>query len=105
MGYVTLKSGRGTVRSSQIQPIPIDGKTDAGFYYAPIRMASVTEGTIKLFRAEDYTYYMDRFRSMTYEGQIISDMIEQENLKFVHEVQHWLREHFQEDSLKFRGRG
>lgn len=103
MGYVTLKLGRGTVQMSQVLPIPIDGVADEAFYYSPIRMASVTDGTTKPLRTTDYTYYMDRLRGVSYNGQSVYDMVEKGELKFVHEVQHWLREHLGKDNLRFRG--
>lgn len=66
-------------------------------------MASVTDGTTKPLRKTDYTYYMDRLRDIPYGDQTVYDMIKQKELKFVHEVQHWLREHLREDNLRFRG--
>lgn len=89
---------------SQILPVPIDGETDRDIYYHPIRMGSVqAPRQSKPIRTSNYTYFMDRFKKIQEsESKTLYEAVLEKDFRFVHEVQHWLRERFQSDNLKLR---
>lgn len=98
---VRLDSVSEVVPTTDLLPVPIDGVADRWIYYAPRIAASF------LFDDEenkgsciDYTYYMDALSQMAEGDKSYREVIEKKHLKYVHEVQHWLRKRYHEDYLK-----
>lgn len=82
-----------------IEPIPIDGKSDACIYYASAFMADIGE---KILEHKDYgtDYYVDGFEKMHVDDHTMKDDFMAKNYKYVHEVQHWLCENGSRDELR-----
>lgn len=86
-----------------IEPIPIDGKSDLQIYYDPIIAASIIgPGEETPVHWTNYEYYFDRFKNCTYENKSFQQWILEKNLRFVHEVQHFLNDELQNNGLKIR---
>ncbi len=86
-----------------VEAIPLDGVHDANIYYDPIITASfIGPGQTLPTRHIDYTYFIHKFEDYFYNGKSYADYVREQNLHFVHEVQHWLREVFHKDDLKVR---
>ena len=47
----------------------------------------------------DYTYYLDANATFPH-NKTMRDFISENGFKYVHELQHYLRKHFQTDDLK-----
>lgn len=89
--FVKLIDCFGRIPLREIQPIPINGKDDLKIYYSPYVMATIVEsGDPTPFHSVDYSYYMDSLESSFYQGKSIKALINERNLKYVHEVQHYL---------------
>ena len=90
------------VKYSDILPVPINGEDDQSIYYDPVVAASIVNPGDEIpTHRTDYTYYMEQFKWSTYNGKTFFDMIKERELKYVHEVQHFLVNEFQRDELKF----
>lgn len=98
-GSLRLDSVDRPVDVSQVMPIPIDGESDAGFYYLSINLPLNKRKNVQS-EGQEYTYYMDALKYFGYNDRTVYDAIKKDGLKFVHEVQHWLREHIGEDKLR-----
>lgn len=98
-GSLRLDSVDRPVEVSQVMPIPIDGESDAGFYYLSINLPLNKRKNVQS-EGQEYTYYMDALKYFGYNDRTVYDAIKKDGLKFVHEVQHWLREHIGEDKLR-----
>ena len=49
----------------------------------------------------DYSYYMEKFeRCYDEKHRTFKELVAKEKLVYVHEIQHWLRRHHQEDRLR-----
>lgn len=85
-----------------IEAIPIDGKHDLRIYYDPIIAASIVGKNDPLpIHSTDYRYYLEHFKNNSIENEgTMYDELKRNNFQFVHEVQHWLRKKWHEDSLK-----
>ena len=89
-------------KHSDILPVPINGEDDKNIYYDPVVAAAIVyPGDEIPTHRTDYTYYMEQFKWSTYNGKTFFDMIKERELKYVHEVQHFLVNEFQRDELKF----
>ena len=76
-----------------IEPIPIDGKSDKPVYLKTIVAAStVTDVMQAPVRKIDRTYYVDALKKIGNNGKTLYDEFIQQDFQYVHEVQHWLRE-------------
>lgn len=103
-GKYKLSSIENLADSSDIEAIPIDGIHDKDIYFDPIIAASIIspEGSIPVHRT-DYSYYMDKFESrFDVDKRSYAEIVKDRGYRFVHEVQHWLREAFGSDELKKR---
>lgn len=90
---------------SQILPVPIDEEIARDIYYHPTSMGSVlAPRQSKPIRTCNYNYFMDRFKEIqeSEDGKTLYDAVREKDFRFVHEVQHWLRERYQGDDLKLR---
>lgn len=93
-----------TVSINDIEAVLIDGEEDAMVYYDPVMAApTMAQGEpIPEFHA-DYSYFMDHFKKCQYNDEMTYyDKVNEQNLQFVHEVQHWLRDELNDDGLKSR---
>jgi len=87
---------------SVLEAVLIDGKEDAVVYYDPVIAASVVaKGKPVPAHHTDYSYFMDHFKKCQYDDELTYfDKVNEQNLQFVHEVQHWLKDEFHDDGLK-----
>lgn len=84
-----------------IMPILIDGVEDRWIYYRPIIAASIVlPGQPIPTHTTDYSYYLDALKRCTYKDTTFYEMIMEQQLKYVHEVQHFLRNIAHSDDLK-----
>lgn len=94
-----LDTYNGTIPTSAVEAIPIDGVTDCKLYYDPVIAASTmrTGVTIPVYKT-DRTYYMEHFkRCYNHENKSLYDIVVEKEFEFVHDVQHWLRKEYHED--------
>lgn len=102
-GNVVRLAGLQTeVSLAQLKPVAIDGVEDRWIYYDPVIAASIVfPGDEIPAHRTDYSYYMDAFEYCFDERhRSYRVLVAKEKLAYVHEVQHWLRKHHQEDRLK-----
>lgn len=92
---VRLDDVEETVSPECFEAVPIDGMHDKKVYYDPIIAASIIPpgGKIPVHRT-DYSYFMDKFKNCLNENKkTFADIVKERDYHFVHEVQHWLRDH------------
>ncbi|MEL7585313.1 MAG: hypothetical protein AAGU19_01280 [Prolixibacteraceae bacterium] len=98
---VEVKQVIGKIPVSEIEPIPINGKDDLQIYYDPIIMASIIGPYDPVpVHKKDYSYYYESFKRNFYEDKDFQELIKEKGLRYVHEVQHFLFDQFQDDGLK-----
>lgn len=87
---------------SHLQPLPVNKKHAGGIYYDPVIAASVIGPDDEIpVHNTDYSYFMESFgRVFEEDGSTLLDRVEEQKFKYVHEVQHWLRERYGSDDLK-----
>jgi hypothetical protein len=101
--YASVIDINSKIPLSEIEPISINGKDDLKIYYSPIVMASIVEPGAPLpIRNKDYSYYYDKFLRCTYKGKNYQELIRERDLKYVHEVQHFLLDEHNCKGLKIR---
>lgn len=88
-----------TIPLNSIEPIPIDGKADACIYYNPAFMAGIGE-TIIVHEIDTDKYFIDGFEQTYINGHTLKDEFLAKRFKYVHEVQHWLKENGSRDELR-----
>lgn len=90
------------IPAKDILPIPINKKHAGNIYYDPVIAASVVGPDDDIpVHYTDYTYFMDSFGKVTDEdGTTLRTLVEEQKFKYVHEVQHWLREKYETDDLR-----
>lgn len=86
----------------ELLPLPIGRKYSGNVYYDPIIAASVLGPNDKIpVHTTDYSYFMDAFGKVKdEEGNTLLALVEEQKFKYVHEVQHWLRERTGSDDLR-----
>ena len=85
---------------STITAVRMDGKEDRFIYYDPVIMASIVwPGDSVPVYHRDYTYYLETNVTFPHD-KTMRDSIQENGLVYVHELQHFLREHYQTDDLK-----
>lgn len=85
---------------STITAVKMDGQEDKYIYYDPIIAASIVwAGDPVPVQHKDYTYYLDT-NAAFHHNKTMRDFIAENGFKYVHELQHYLREHYQTDDLK-----
>lgn len=100
---VTLSDIKGEIPLSAIEPIPIDGIADACIYYDPIIAADIIlHGMPIPTHNKDLSYYIDGFNRMHIEDTTLKTLFLEKGFRFVHQVQHWLREEFGSDDLRIK---
>lgn len=84
-----------TVPYWDIEPLPIDGKSDR-YIYLDVVVAATTvskESEVPIRKIDRKTYYVDALKKITKEdGTTLYDEYKQQDFQYVHEVQHWLRQ-------------
>ena len=94
----------GDVLMSDIHPVHINGVDDVDIYYDPIILPDCIEcGDPVPLRKKNRSYYVEVFKCETFEtlkNKSFYDVIQEQNLSYVHEVQQFLKDRFNEDSLK-----
>lgn len=101
-GMISLKELDEPVPDRDLRPMPI-GKNQAGnIYYDPIIAASIVRPGDEIpVYSRDYTYFLDAFnRVIESDGTTLRTQADKKSFKYVHEVQHWLRERHGSDDLK-----
>ncbi len=101
-GMISLKELDEPVLVSDLRPMPI-GKNQAGnIYYDPIIAASIVRPGDEIpVYSRDYTYFLDAFkRVIEPDGTTLRTQADKKSFKYVHEVQHWLRELHGFDDLR-----
>lgn len=89
-----------TVDVNDITGVEMNGDEDRFIYFDPIIMASIVmPGDSVPVHHRDYTYYLDANITFPH-NRTMRDFIEENGFKYVHELQHYLREHYQTDDLK-----
>ena len=84
-----------TVPYWDIEPLPIDGKSDR-YIYLDVVVAATTvskESEVPIRKIDRKTYYVDALKKITKEdGTTLYDEYKQQDFQYVHGVQHWLRQ-------------
>lgn len=100
-GFIEVEYCENKIPASEIEPIPINGKDDFQIYYDPIVMSAIVgSNDTTPMREKDYPYYYDSFKSCYYENKNFQELIKEIGLQYVHEVQHFLFDQFQDKGLK-----
>jgi len=101
-GMVALWELDHDMPKSGLLPMVINKRQAGRIYYDPIIAASfIGPGDEIPVHRTDYTYFLDAFKNSKDEhGRTLYDLVEEQKLKYVHEVQHWLRERYGTDDLK-----
>ena len=100
---VTLSDIKEEISLSAIEPIPIDGIADACIYYDPIIAADIIPHGMPIpTHNKDLSYYIDGFNRMHIEDTTLKTLFLEKGFRFVHQVQHWLREEFGSDDLRIK---
>jgi len=86
---------------SEIEAIPINGIDDLKIYYDPIiATSSFGDGEPKPIRKVDKSYYLETFQNHIYQNKNLKELVKEQNLKYVHDVQNFLRNKFQKNELR-----
>ena len=101
-GMVSLNELDMPLSASEILPMPASKKHAGNIYYDPIIAASIIGPDDEIpVHSTDYSYFMDHLGRITEEdGTTLRTLVEEQKFKYVHEVQHWLRERYGSDDLK-----
>ena len=101
-GMVSLIELDESISISEVLPLPISKKYAGNVYYDPIIAASIIGPDDEIpVHSTDYSYFMDAFGRVTEErGTTLRALVEEQKCKYVHEVQHWLRERYGSNDLK-----
>ena len=104
-GFCKLKEFQDKIPITQLQAVPIDGKSDLAIYYDPPVAASIVNpGKHIPVHHTDYSYYMDSFAKHKEGDKTYKQMVEEQGFQFVHEVQHWLKENEGASYLRIKQR-
>lgn len=101
-GMLSLKELDEPVLASDLRPMPIEKNRAGNIYYDPVIAASIVSlgDEIPVYN-RDYTYFLDAFEKVIEpDGTTLRQNVEKKSFKYVHEVQHWLRERHGSDDLK-----
>jgi hypothetical protein len=100
---VELKFCNKKVPLSDIKEIKINGKDDLRIYYDPIIMAPIIGINDPVpEHKSDYTYYYDSFKRCKDGNKNFQELIQEKGFKYVHEVQHFLFDKYQDEGLKIK---
>lgn len=101
-GSVKLSDFSHPVSISDIEAIKINGIQDRDIYYDPIVAAPTVayDAPAPVMRNHRGEYYMDGLANTTYDNMTFKQLVLESDCRYVHEVQHYLRKHFNSDDLK-----
>ena len=101
-GSVKLSDFSHPVSISDIEAIKINGIQDRDIYYDPIVAAPTVayDAPAPVMRNHRGEYYMDGLANTTYNNMTFKQLVLEADCRYVHEVQHYLRKHFNSDDLK-----
>lgn len=86
---------------ADIEPIPINGKDDLYIYYDSMVCAPfVGRNNPAPVIYKDYSYFFESFKRCIYENRNYQEIITDLGLKYVHEVQHFLEDKFNDNGLR-----
>ncbi|MPL74385.1 hypothetical protein SDC9_20257 [bioreactor metagenome] len=86
-----------------IEPVPINKIDDKEIYYDPVVAGSfILPGDPAPVIRKDYSYYLDHFQRCRFKNNSYYELIRNNNLKYVHEVQHYLLDTFKHDNLRIK---
>lgn len=99
--FVKLEGVAQTVPITELLPVSVNGNEDRWVYYAPVVAASI------VFPGEDlpeshtnYAYYLETLDKCFDGKRSFREIIEKEQLVYVHEIQHYLRKRYHDDGLQ-----
>lgn len=97
-----LQEVDGWINFDKILPVQIDGNQDRLIWDDCIIAASIVEiGHAIPEYHTDKSYFMEKFKYVYDGNQSYYDIVVEKNYRYVHEVQHWLRENgYTNSSLK-----
>lgn len=87
----------------ELRPVFIDDEVSQQIYYDPVVAApTVGPGQSSPARQTDYRYFMKHFENcLDFDDVSFKQRVDEKGFLYVHEVQHWLREEFGSDDLKY----
>lgn len=101
--FVCLNGISEMLSFSELLPIPITKKDDDDrwIYYSWSIMATYTgqETSPKPIPNRGYSYYIDSFKEQPFGSSSLYDVIQEKGFKYVHEIQHFLRDNEQNDLM------
>ena len=98
---VEIHSCKQRIPFSEIEPIPVNGVDDFQIYYDPITTAHFVGNDEAIPEKQtDKSYYLETFKNCHYKGETYYQLINKRNLKYVHEIQNFLRTEFQISRLR-----
>jgi hypothetical protein len=99
--FIKVKYSDSKIPFSEVKPIPINGKDDLKIYYDPIIAASIIGHNAPIpVHDKDYTYYYKSFEKHRLESKNYQELINDQGLEYVHEIQHFLLDKFNDKGLK-----
>jgi len=101
--YIKLTFHEDLIPSNEILPIPINGVDDIRIYFDPIIAAGTYfHNQNAKPHITDYSYYMEHFKRFFIQNKnnYLYDIIIKKGFKFVHEIQHYMREEQHGKALK-----
>ena len=101
-GVVSLFELDTLIPVGELRPMPMGKKYAGNIYYDPVIAASIIGPNDEIpVHCTDYSFFMDHLERVTEEdGTSVRSLVEEQNFKYVHEVQHWLRERYGTDDLR-----
>lgn len=101
LDFIRVLGCKNNIPISDIDSIPISGKDDFQIYYDPIVCASIVGVNDPApIRKKDYSYYFDAFKNYFFENKNFQELVKERGLKYVHEIQHFLTDEFQDTGLE-----
>ena len=101
LDFIRVLGCKNNIPISDIDSIPINGKDDFQIYYDPIVCASIVGVNDPApIRKKDYSYYFDAFKNYFFENKNFQELVKERGLKYVHEIQHFLTDEFQDTGLE-----
>lgn len=93
--FVRLRNVRGSVPSSKVFPVRIDGVEDRCVFYNPVIAASIVPDgkALPSYCVDEEEYYIEPLKKCyDSDGRMYYDILQSKQLSYVHEIQHELPE-------------
>ena len=99
--YVKVNDCKEQIPISEIESIQINGVDDFEIYWAPIIKASIEfpNDPIPIWKT-DYSYYYDAIKRSFDQDKCFQVLINEQDLRYVHQVQHFLFDIFEYNGLR-----